>query len=117
MLAGTFQQPKQCSPFVCSGSPADHDDYAMMWNRHCETEKVVPVASQQQATTVMSKPKDGLVRGIAGEGLSQERDVVTELLEQVAQAVGHVVVEQELHSEAGAICLATSKSTSPRWSS
>ena len=67
-LASTFQQPKQCSPFVCSGSPADHNDDAMMWNRHCETEKVVPVASQQQATTVMSKPKDGLVRGIAGEG-------------------------------------------------
>jgi hypothetical protein len=42
---------------------------------------------------------------------------VTELLEQVAQAVGHVVVEQELHSEASAICLATSKSISPRWSS
>ena len=42
---------------------------------------------------------------------------VAELLEQVAQAVGHVVVKQELHSEAGAICLATSKSISPRWSS
>jgi len=87
MLAGTFQQPKQCGPFVCSGSTADYNDDAMMWPRHCEMEKVVPVAGQQQATTV------------------------------VAQAVGHVVVEQELHSEAGAICLATSKSISPRWSS
>jgi hypothetical protein len=80
-------------------------------------EKVVPVASQQQATTVVGKLEDGLVRGIAGKGFTQERDIVTELLEQVAQAVGHVVVEQELHSEASAICLATSKSTSPRWSS
>jgi hypothetical protein len=42
---------------------------------------------------------------------------MTELLEQVAQAVGHVVVEQELHSESSAICLAMSKSISPRWSS
>jgi len=117
MLAGTFQQPKQCGPFVCSGSTADYNDDAMMWPRHCEMEKVVPVASQQQATTVVSKLEDGLVGGIAGKGFTQERDIVTELLEQVAQAVGHVVVEQELHSEAGAICLATSKSISPRWSS
>jgi hypothetical protein len=80
-------------------------------------EKVVPVASQQQATTVVGKLEDGLIRGIAGKGFTQERDVVTELPEQVTQAVWHVVVEQELHSEAGAICLATSKSTSPRWSS
>jgi hypothetical protein len=42
---------------------------------------------------------------------------VAELLEQVTQSVRHVVVEQELHSEASAICLATSKSISPRWSS
>ncbi len=49
---------------------------------------------------------------------TQERDFVVEFFEQVAQVVGHVVVEQKLHSEAGAaICLATSKSISPRWSS
>jgi hypothetical protein len=88
-----------------------------MWPRHCETEKVVPVASQQQATTVVGKLEDGLIGGIAGKGFTQERGIVTELLEQVTQAVGHVVVEQELHSEAIAICLATSKSISPRWSS
>jgi hypothetical protein len=43
-------------------------------------EKVVPVASQQQATTVVGKLEDGLVRGIAGKGFTQERDIVTELL-------------------------------------
>ncbi len=46
-LAGTFQQPKQRSPFVCSGSTAEDNDDAMMWLRLCEIEKVVPVASQQ----------------------------------------------------------------------
>ena len=73
--------------------------------------------TKQQATCIVGKLEDGLVGGIAGKGFTQERDIVTELLEQVAQAVGHVVVEQELHSEASAICLATSKSISPRWSS
>ena len=66
---------------------------------------------------IVGKLKDGLVGGIAWQGFTQERNIVTELFEQVAQVVGYVVVEQELHSEAGAICLATSKSISPRWSS
>jgi hypothetical protein len=42
---------------------------------------------------------------------------VTEFLQQIAQTVGYVVVQQELHSKAGAICRATSKSISPLWSS
>jgi hypothetical protein len=42
---------------------------------------------------------------------------VTEFLQQITQVVGDVMIEQELHSEAGAICLATSRSISPRWSS
>jgi outer membrane lipoprotein SlyB len=53
LIAGTSQQPKQRSPFVCSGS----------------TEKVVPVASQQQATTVVGKLEDGFVGGIAAKDL------------------------------------------------
>jgi hypothetical protein len=116
-LASTFQQPKQRSPFVCSGSTADDNDDAMMWPRRCEIEKVVAVAGQKQATTLVGKLEDGFVGGIAGKGFTQERDIVAELLKQVAQVVGHVVVEQELHAEADAICLATSKSISPRWSS
>lgn len=80
-------------------------------------EKVVPIACQQQATTLIGKLQDGFVGGIAGKGFAQERDIVAQLLEQVAQVVGHVVVEQELHSGGSAICLATSKSISPRWSS
>ena len=65
----------------------------------------------------MGKLEDRFVGGIAGKGFAQECDIVTEFLEQIAQAVRHIVVEQELHSEAGAICLATSNSISPRWSS
>jgi hypothetical protein len=42
---------------------------------------------------------------------------VAEFFQQIAQVVGDVMIEQEPHYEAGAICLATSKSISPRWSS
>jgi len=65
----------------------------------------------------MGKLEDGFVGGVAGERVTQEGDVVAELIKQVAQVVGNVMVEQELHSEASAICLAMSKSISPRWSS
>ena len=64
----------------------------------------------------MAKLEDSFVGGIVGKDFTQEHDIVAELLEQVAQVVGHVVVEQELHGEAD-ICMATSKSISPRWSS
>ena len=49
-----------------------------------------------------------------GERLTQQRDVVAEVLQQIAQVVGDVMIKQELHSEAEAICLATSRSISPR---
>jgi hypothetical protein len=76
-LASTFQQPKQRSPFVCSGSTADDDDDATMWLRPCEIEKVVPVARQQYAIMIVGKLEDGFVGGIAGKGFTQERDIVT----------------------------------------
>jgi hypothetical protein len=44
-------------------------------------EKVVPVACQQQATTLVGKLQDGFVGGIAGKSFTQERDFVIEFLE------------------------------------
>ncbi len=44
-----------------------------------------------------------VVGGIARKGLTQQYDVVTELVEQIAQIIGYVMIERELHSEAGAI--------------
>ena len=62
----------------------------------------------------MGKPENCLVVRIARKGFTQQRDVVTELLQEIAQVVGDIMIEQELHSEGGAICLATSRSISPR---
>ena len=65
----------------------------------------------------MGKPENCLVGGIARKGFTQQCNVVTELLQQITQVIGDVMIEQELHSEGGAICLAISRSISPRWSS
>jgi hypothetical protein len=84
LLSRTFQQPKQRCAFFCSGSPPDHYDDAMIRPCRCQVEKVIPVASQQKAITLVGELKDSLVGGIAGKGVTQKRDIVTELLEQVA---------------------------------
>ena len=58
-----------------------------------------------------------IVGCINWKDIAQNRDTIAELREQVAQIVGKVMVEQEVQVQAGAICWATSKSISPRWSS
>ena len=65
----------------------------------------------------MCELEHGLVGSVFRKGFTQEDDIVAELFEQVAQILGYVVIEEELHSDARAICRATSKSISPRWSS
>ena len=112
-LTGLFQQPKQRSPFVSAGSAPDDNDEATMWFLHREMQKVVPVEGHEYENTPVCEPENGFVGGIARTGFAQQRDIVAELLEQIAQVVGDVMIKQE----ADAICLATSKSISPRWSS
>ena len=116
-LAGTIQQSQQSHALVTTGSAPDDNNDAMMWPRLCKMRKVIAIASQENATSPVGKAKNGLIGRIAREGLTQECDIVAQLRQQIAQVVGDVVIEQELHSGAGANCLATSKSISPRWSS
>ena len=116
-VSGTLDQPIQRRAFVATGSAPDDNDDAMMWLRRCEMEKIVPVARKEYATSLVCKPENGLVGGIARKGFAQQPDIVTEFPQQIAQVVGDVMIEQEFHCKAGAICLATSKSISPRWSS
>ena len=52
----------------------------------------------------MGKLEYVFVGGISWKGFSQEDDLVAELFEQMAQSLGHVVIEQELHSDVRAIC-------------
>jgi len=66
-------------------SASDDDHEAMMLLRRCEMQKIVPVAREEYATSFVGKLENGLVRGVAGKSFPQQRDVVAELLQQVAQ--------------------------------
>lgn len=85
--------------------------------RGSEIQKVVAIASEQDTTSLVSEPENISVGGIARKRFAQQRDLVAELLQNVAQVVWDVMVKQELHSEGAVFCRAISKSISPRWSS
>jgi hypothetical protein len=65
----------------------------------------------------MSETQNNLVGRIHRKRIAQQHDFMSKLLQQVDQVVRDVMIEQELHKEGADICLATSKSISPRWSS
>ena len=88
-----------------------------MWLHGRESQKIVPVAGQKNAAIRVREFENRLVRRIAGKSFPQKRDIVAKLIEQINQIVGHIVIEQNSHAEADDICLATSTSISPRWSS
>ena len=73
----------------------------------------------QEKDPLVGRIKVGRIKvgRINWKDIAQNRDAIAELREQVAQIVGKVMVEQEVQVQAGAICWATSKSISPRWSS
>lgn len=51
----------------------------------------------------MRQLEHGFIEGIMRKAFAQESGLAAELLEQVAQVFRNIMVEQELHSEAGAI--------------
>ena len=83
------------------------------------TERETLINSQMgrivQAEKNLDQEKETLSK--KARALACQEEDVAELLKQVAQIIGHIVVKQNLHSEAGAICCAVRTSISPRWSS
>ena len=58
--------------------------------------------------------QDRRVRRIAGKLLAQKRHAMPDVLQQIAQVVGDVVIEQDGPVSVEDICRATSTSISPR---
>lgn len=116
-ISCALQQPIQCSAFIATGSAADDNDDSIVVVRSGKMEEVVPIAGQENATCIMSETENNLVGRIHRKRVAQQDYFVAKLLEQVDQVVRDVMIEQELHNEGADICLATSKSISPRWSS
>ena len=61
-------------------APDDNDD-AIMWHRRRQIQKVIPVAGQEYATSLMGKPENCLVGRIVRKGPAQQGDVMAELLQ------------------------------------
>lgn len=112
-----FKKPKQRREFLAA-RPAPNDNVnAMMRVRGREMKKVVSITGHQNAIRIVGKAEHSLVGGVARQRLAQQHDLMPELFQQVAQVFRHIMIEEELHDAGADICLATSKSISPRWSS
>ncbi len=64
-LAGALDQPQQRYAFVSTGFAPDDNDNAMVRLCRCEMQEIVPVASEEYATSLVGKPENGRVGGIA----------------------------------------------------
>jgi len=58
-LAGTLEQPKQGHALCSTGSAPEDDD--VVWLGRCELQKVIPIAGQKYATSLMGKMENCLV--------------------------------------------------------
>jgi len=105
--ASGTEQPVQ--PHVYA---ADHDD-AMMPLMTGQLKKIVAIAGDQNATVVASELEDSGIGGVRRKDLTKQQDLVAEFLEQIAQVIRHILVQDELQCWPSAICRATSRSISP----
>lgn len=82
-----------------------------------QPQEIVTVAGQEDVAASVSELEHSLIGRFFGKAMPQEHYLIAKPLEQVPQILWNVLIEQKLHSDACAICPATSTSISPRWSS
>ena len=79
-----------------------------------ERDEVVSIARDEDQSVLNDVIQDRRVGCVAGKHLAQKCHAMPDVLQQMAQVLGDVVIEQEGHESAGDICRATSTSISPR---
>ena len=79
-----------------------------------ERDEVVAIARDEDEPVLTGVIQDRRVRRIAGKLLAQKRHAMPDVLQQIAQVVGDVVIEQDGPVSVEDICRATSTSISPR---
>ena len=84
-LAGTVEQPKRRDTLFSAGAPPDYNDHARVWQGCRQMREVVPVAGEKYAASLVGEAENFLVGGIAGKAFTQQRNVVAELLQQIAK--------------------------------
>ena len=63
--------------------------------------KIVTITGNQQAASIVGKSENGFVGRIPRKSFAQQRDLVAELLQQIAQVVWDVMIKQEFTRKPG----------------
>ena len=86
----------------------------MMRNGLGKCQEIISVAGDHDVAMLCGMLQDCCVVGVYGQNRPEGYRLVPHRTKRVNEIVGRIMIEQEGHSSAGAICRATSTSISPR---
>jgi hypothetical protein len=82
-----------------------------------ELEEVIAIARDDDEIVTEAVVENRGVRGLARKRLTRATHLVSKMLEERAQFLRDVIVQEDIQDSPADICRATSTSISPRWSS
>lgn len=97
-------------------SSSDHDDDAVVRSLSRELKEVISIARDDDQVVMQGVVENRGVGGFARKRLAHATHAMSKVLEEVAQLLRNIIVQEEVHSPAD-ICRETRTSISPRWSS
>jgi len=113
-LASLIEQMDQSSAFCHSCSPANQNNDAAMGLRLSSARKSSRLHVMRTALAWHASGEHLLIPSFFWQHFAQAGYAVAERQEGMGNILWHIMVQKKRHGPGGAICLATSKSISPR---
>lgn len=110
----SLEKSQQSSALGGPGSSSDHDDDAVVRSLSRELEEVIAIARDDDQIAREGLVENRRVGGLARKRLARATHLVSKVLEEIAQLLRDIIVEEEVHCSPIDICRATRTSISPR---
>ena len=110
----SLEKSQQSSALGGPGSSSDHDNNAVVGSLSRELEEVVAIARDDDQIAMEGVVENRRVGGLARKRLARTTHVVSKVLEEVAQILRDIIIQEEVHRSPVDICRATRTSISPR---
>lgn len=82
-----------------------------------EPQEIISIAREDDQVVLERVVENRGVGGLAGKRLAHATDLMSKVIEKVAQLLRDSMVQEKVHGSPVDICRATRTSISPRWSS
>ena len=108
------EKSQQSSALGGPRSSSDHDDDAVVRSLSRELEEVIAIARDDDQIAREGVVENRRVGGLARKRLARATHLVSKVLEEIAQRLRDIIVQEEVHRSPADICRATRTSISPR---